>query len=337
MKLLLLSIISVQLFAAPIMHKLALNTVEFASPEESIPFTGFYRLKKQSEFFFKDLGAEFVSDESGLQGFYLPFTAVKKNSGKVFGKWREQLKDPKNTKLLSLFEANLSGSNLSSLFSFPGEVHFLKDAKKKVVLIFLDFSIPLTMQIREILNFSLRGYNVFAVDFYHYEEGKRFIPWDLCKSIADSAYQRLRGEVILYGKSFGSAPAAYLATKHDCDLILDRPFTCMNEALGSVLLENFISMHYSYPTKNLIAAVKRAPLIISCTGSMKFKDHADNLMNAYINSHKKISRDTILSRCFISTRGGHYSSLLNKGMSSWFSYQEAQNKLNKYLSSSAPN
>jgi hypothetical protein len=324
----------INLYTIPITHMIALNSIEFATPKESVPFTGFFRMKKQSDFFFKDLGAKFIEEkEAGFNGIYLSFDAVRINSGKTFGKWREVLKKPKNTKLLSLFEANLASSNLSELFSFPRDVHFLKNAKSKTVLIFLDYTIPLTMQIREILNFSLRGYNVLAVDFYHYHKGKSFISWDDCKKVADLAYKYSKGTVIVYGKSFGSAPATYLASIHEnTPLIIDRPFTCMKEVVGSFFLENFINLHYSYPTEKLIHGVKAAPLIISSSESGIFKDHAEKLLKAYISFQKKEDVDKIKDKCFISTRGGHYSSLLNKGVSSWFSYEQAQQKLNKYLS-----
>lgn len=335
MKLSLLLITIASLNATPLTHKLALKSVEFAAPERSVPFTGFYRLKKQSALFLKDLGAKYINEEeAGFSGFYLPFSQVRQNSGKTFGKWREILKEPKNTKLLELFEANLASSNLSELFSFPKEVHFLKNAKRKTVILFVDYNIPLTMQIREILNFSLRGFNVLAVDFYEYNKGQTFVSWDMCKKIADNAYGYCSGEIVLYGKSFGSAAATYLARKHDpATLILDRPFTCMNEAVGSFLLDSFIKSHYSYPTKKLITSLSRDPMIISSTESGIFKDHADKLLKAYIGSQKNRDKDMIKAKCFISTWGGHYSSLLNKGRSSWFSYEEAQHKLNKYLNS----
>ncbi|MCH9621102.1 MAG: hypothetical protein S4CHLAM20_05180 [Chlamydiia bacterium] len=332
MRLLLLIITSVSLYSIPLTHKIALSSASFAKPEKQVPFTGFYRLKQQSDLFFSDLGAKFFSADSEIQGFYLSFQQVRSNSGKTFGKWHELLRKPRNTKLLELFEANLASSKLSELFSFPREVTFLKDAKNKTVLVFVDFSIPLSMQIREILNFSLRGYNVLAIDFYHYSEGKNFISWKHCKKIADSAYDSIQGEVLLYGKSFGSAPAAYLASKHpNTQLILDRPFTCMNEALGSFFLDNFINIHYSYPTNELIKKVQKHPLIISSSDSNIFKDHAHKLLNAYISSQKNNSSDKLRSKCFLSSRGGHYSSLLNKGVSSWFSYEKAQRKLNQYL------
>ncbi len=333
MKLSLLLITVASLYATPLTHKIALKSIEFASPERSVPFTGFYRLKKQSALFLKDLGVKYITEEeNGFSGLYLTSSSVRQNSGKTFGKWREVLKDPKNTKLLELFEANLASSNLSELFSFPKEVHFLKDAKKKTVILFVDYNIPLTMQIREILNFSLRGFNVLAVDFYDYNNGETFVSWDKCQKIADSAYNYCSGEIIFYGKSFGSAAATYLAKKHDsCPLILDRPFTCMNEAIGSFLLDSFIKSHYSYPTKDLITSLRRDPLIISSSKSGMFKDHADKLLNAYMASQKSRDRDEIKAKCFISTYGGHYSSLLNKGESSWFSYEEAQRKLNNYI------
>ena len=335
MRFLLLFILTANLHCIPLGHTLALKTTSFANPKEAIPFTGYYRLKKQSEFFFRDLGATFIEEkEEGFKGIYLSFDAVRSNSGKTFGKWREILKKPKSTKLLQLFEANLASANLGELFSFPREVHFLKNAKNKTVIVFLDYTIPVTMQIREILNFSLRGYNVLAIDFYHYNKGKNFIPWNDCISVANLAYKYPSGEILLYGKSFGSAPATYLASKHKTGaLILDRPFTCMNEALGSYLLDRFIRLHYSYPTDKLIKKAQTRPLIISADNSF-FKDHAEKLLKAYINSQKNEDSATIRAKCFISTRGGHYSSLLNKGDSSWFSYEEAQRKLNKYLSSS---
>jgi hypothetical protein len=190
------------------------------------------------------------------------------------------------------------------------------------------------MQIREILNFSLRGYNVLAIDFYHYSEGKHFIPWDKCKKIADMAFKYPKGNIILYGKSFGSAAASYLASKHDkIPLIIDRPFTSMKEVIGSFFLDNFINLHYSYPTEKLIHGITARPLIISSSENTIFKDHAEKILKAYISFQKNEPSDKIAEKCFISTKGGHYSSFLNKGMSSWFSYQEAQRKLNKYLTS----
>lgn len=334
MRQLLFSLAFVSLYSMPLTHKIALSNVSFATPDTKVPFTGFYRLKKQSELFFNDLGARFIK-EKDFQGFYLSFNSVKANSGQVFGKWHEALRKPKNGKLLDLFEANLASTKLTELFSFPREVQYIKDAKQKTVIIFLDFKIPVTMQIREILNFSLRGYNVLAVDFYHYSEGKNFLSWEKCKQVADAAYRFCRKEVIVYGKSFGSAPAAYLASEHSgIKCILDRPFTCMTEALGSYLLDNFISMHYSYPTNELIRTLTQDPLLITVSDSKIFKDHASKLIEAYIASQKNQSRDMILSKCFISSRGGHYSSLFNNGVSSWFSYEDAQRKLNEYLTRS---
>ncbi len=333
MKLSLILITVTSLYATPLTHKIALKTIEFAPPERSVPFTGFYRLKKQSSLFFKDLGAKYITEEeSGFSGLYLASNSVRQNSGKTFGKWREILKDPRNTKLIELFEANLASSNLAGLFSFPKQVHFLKDAKKKTVILFVDYTIPLTMQVREILNFSLRGFNVLAVDFFDYNNGETFVSWDRCQKIADCAFKYCSGSIIVYGKSFGSAAATYLAKKHpSCPLILDRPFTCMNEAIGSFLLDSFIKSHYSYPTKDLICGLTKDPLIISSIKSGMFKDHADKLLNAYISAQKKREQDVQKEKCFISTWGGHYSSLLNKGESSWFSYEEAQRKVNNYI------
>ena len=333
MRLLFILLLSSHLYGTPITHKVLLAKMEFAKPAKQIPFTGYYRLKKQGAVFLHDLGSkEILENEYGYKGFYLPFSSVRQNMGKVFGKWRETLKQPKHSKLLELFEGNLASSNLRELFSFPAEVHFQKNAKNKTVLLFLDYTIPLSMQMREILNFSLRGYNVLAVDFYHYNKGKSFICWGKCKKIAELAFKSIDGEIILYGKSFGSAAATFLAAKNpSCLLILDRPFTCMKEAVGSFLLDHFISIHYSYPTNKYIKKLKKAPLIISCSGSNVFKTHAEKLLKDYSNSQKNSSHANIRDKCFISTKGGHYSSLLNNGKSSWFSYEKAQRKLTRYL------
>lgn len=328
MKYFALLLTSLQLFATPLSHKIPLSVVEFAKPKQSIPFTGFYRIEKQCKLLFKDLGAELTEDS----GFYLSSNSVKLNSGKVFGKWRDILKHPKNTKLIEIFEANLASNNMNELFSFPREVHYLKEGKGKTVLIFLDYTIPSAMQVREILNFSLRGYNVSVVDFYSKEQGKYFPTWEKCKKIADSAYNSLSGDIILYGKSFGSAPAAYLATKHPkSPLILDRAFSSMNHIADSYLLEGFINENYSYPVKSLIQKISQKPLIISSETNDTFFDHGKDLFESYRSSHKNREHDTLFSKCFISTRGGHYSSFLNKGESSWFSYEEAQRQLNTYL------
>jgi|GEM_PF-2915141 len=333
MRLTLFLIAITSLFSTPTSHKIALKAIAFASPERSIPFTGFFRIKKQSAQFLKDLGAISIDEERfGFSGIFLSSSSVKKNSGKVFGKWREILKDPKNTKLLELFEANLASSSLPGLFSFPRDVHFLNETKNKTVILFVDYTLPLSMQIREILNFALRGYTILAVDFYPYSEGKNPISWDKCKKIAHRAYSYCSGNILLYGKSFGSAPASYLAKKHpSCPLILDRPFTSMNEVVNSIFLEGFIQSHYSYPTKKFIPSLQRDPLIIASTHNTPFKDHAERLLQLYITSQKNQDPDRIKSKCFISTQGGHYSSLMNKGVGSWFSYEQAQRKLNNYL------
>lgn len=333
MKKLLLLFYSVTLFATPLSHKVALKAVEFARPAKNIPFTGYYRLQKQSALFFNDLGAKRIHKDTGLSGYYLSFEDIKMKSGKTFGKWKEILKEPKNTKLLELFEANLATSNINELFSFPREVRYLNGAKNATVLIFLDYTIPLSMQVRDILNFSLRGYNVLAVDFYCYNEGNYPISWDECKSVADKAYNVLKGEIIVYGKSFGSAAATYLGVKHKLShVILDRPFSSMDEVANSHLLSSFINTYYSYPTKDLIGRLTSPPLIISSSDSTTFSGHAEALLSTYLSYQKNAARDNLAQKCFISTRGGHYSSLLNKGASSWFSYEEAQRKLNNYLS-----
>ncbi|MCH9616744.1 MAG: hypothetical protein SP4CHLAM5_02430 [Chlamydiia bacterium] len=332
MKFFALLLTSVHLIGTPLSHKLALNVIEFAKPKESIPFTGFYRIDKQCRLLFKDLGAEFIDKAAGFEGFYLSAKQVKLNSGKTFGKWRDLLRAPKNTKLIEIFEANLASSSLRDFFSFPNQVRPTRGAKEKTVILFLDYTLPCAMQVREILNFSLRGYNVLVVDFYRKEAGKYFPTWDACKDMADSAYHYLCGDIILYGKSFGSAPAAYLAVKHSqCPVILDRPFKSMSAVAESYLLEGFIDEHYAYPVAQLVQRLAQNPLIISAEGSDTFQGHAREILERYIASHKTSTRDTLLLKCFISTRGGHYSSLLNKGESSWFSYEDAQRGLNRYL------
>jgi hypothetical protein len=332
MKFFALLLTSIHLIGTPLSHKLALNVVEFAKPKEALPFTGFYRIDKQCKLFFKDLGAEFIDQTAGFEGFYLSAQSVKFNSGKAFGKWRDLLRAPKNTKLIEIFEANLACSSLRELFSFPSQVRFTRAAKDKTVILFLDYSVPAAMQIREVLNFSLRGYNVLVVDFYRKEAGKYFPAWSACKEIADNAFHFTSGNVILYGKSFGSAAAAYLAAKHSrCPVILDRPFKSMSEVAESYLLEGFIDEHYAYPVAQLVERFTQHPLIISAESSGVFKGHAKEILERYITSHKTSTRDTLLLKCFISTRGGHYSSLLNKGESSWFSYEDAQRGLNRYL------
>lgn len=332
MRFFVLLLTSIHLIGTPLSHKLALNVIEFAKPKQSIPFTGFYRIDKQCRLFFKDLGAEFVDASAGFDGFYLSANSVKFNSGKTFGKWREILRAPKNTKLIEIFEANLASSNLRELFSFPNEAHFLKNAKEKTVILFLDYAIPSAMQAREILNFSLRGYNVLVVDFYRKEEGKYFPTWSECQEIADRAYHFCSGDKMVYGKSFGSAAAAYLAAKHtSVPIILDRPFISMSSVAESYLLEGFISEHYSYPVIDLVQRIKQPLLIISAESNTTFKGHAKAILERYMASQKTTDHDTLLLKCFISTRGGHYSSLLNKGESSWFSYEDAQRGLNRYL------
>ena len=92
MRLLLLFLSSVSLWGIPISHKVAQNAIGFASPKKELPFTGFYRIEKQCKLFFKDLGAEQVDHSSGFSGFFLPASAIKYNSAKVFGKWREIIK-----------------------------------------------------------------------------------------------------------------------------------------------------------------------------------------------------------------------------------------------------
>ena len=200
------------------------------------------------------------------------------------------------------------------------------------MLLFLDYTIPATMQIREILNFSLRGFSVLVVDFHQYKNGNNFPPWNECKQLSKTAYNYISENVILYGKSFGSAPATFLATKYPyAQLILDRPFTCMKEVVGSFFFDSFIATHYSYPTNSLITQLKRHPLIISSSENTTFKNHAEHLMNLYIKSRHTENSTEIYKQNFIQTKGGHYSTLLNNGKNSWFSYNEAQRKLNKFF------
>ncbi|MCH9811953.1 hypothetical protein K0U07_04215 [bacterium] len=332
MKYFALLLATISLHGLPLSHKVAQNGIAFAEPKREIPFTGFYRIEKQCKLFFKDLGAETLDKTHGFSGFYLSSASVKYNSGKVFGKWREQLRHAKNTKLIEIFEANLASHSLSSLFSFPAEVKYLREAKEKTVLIFLDYTLPAAMQAREILNFSLRGYNVLVVDFFEEEGGSYFPPWERCKEIAESAYDSLSGEILLYGKSFGAAAAAYLAYEHPpSPLILDRPFSSMEAVAGSFLFSGIIDRHYSYPVQELVEKIKNPPFILSADGEATFANHAKHIFDAYRYSHKIQSHDTLCDKCLISVPGGHYSSFFSKGKCSWFSYGEAQRKLNQYL------
>ena len=137
MRFLLLTLLIFRVYAIPFSHEFVLSKIEFAKPNRKVPFTGFYRLNKQTKEFFYDLGATFLDkNEHGFSGMYLSRTSVRKNSGKTFGKWKQILKNPKNTKLLELFEGNLSSNNLRELFSFPGEVIFRKMQKIKLCYYF---------------------------------------------------------------------------------------------------------------------------------------------------------------------------------------------------------
>lgn len=334
MRLLLFTVLFIRLYSVPFSHECILKKVDFASPKKEIPFTGYFRIVKQTKRFFHDLGAQYYTRErDGFNGMYISYDSVRNNSGKVFGKWKQILKEPKNNKLLDVFEGNLASNNLRELFCLPIEVTIQRSALNKTAIIFLDYTVPITMQMREILNFSLRGYNVLVVDYYECHKGKFFPSWEECKKIATNACYHIRKADVIYGKSFGAAPATYLASKiKNAKLILDRPFTEM-KAIAPRIISSLIKSHYSYPTCKLIKSITKHPLIISSVEDDIFKNHAIKLFEIYISA-KGLKKSNLLKESnFIHTRGGHYNFLLNKGKNSWFSYNNAQLKLNKFLSS----
>ena len=333
MRILLLSLLFFRVYAISISQQLAVKNLVFAKPQKEIPFTGFFRLKKQTKEFFHDLGAKYLDKENyGFSGIYIDKNAIFANSGKVFGKWKQLLKEPKNTKLLHLLEANLSSTNLRELFSFPKEVTFQKNVKNKTVLIFLDFTIPLTMQVREILNFSLRGFSILAVDFHNLETNNLLPCWEKCKKIADLSFQLVSNDTIIYGKSFGSALATYLASKHrHTSLILDRPFLSMKEVAQSIFFDQVIQDSYCFPTNKLIEKLHSHPLIITSSENQIFKNHGEKLLDIYLHSHNLKNFPLLKEKYWIHTKGGHYNAFLNNGKNSWFSYNGPQRKLNQFL------
>jgi len=187
------------------------------------------RLKEMAREFLGDIGGEEISLSDGVKGFYFNPKNFQKNEINAYKKWRTLFARPKNCKLTEMFQINYYGTSLLELFSLPKTHTVKKDSVSALCL--PSFSLPVEFEPKWILTYLSKGVHVLAVN---YERGERTLSTDwesACENALFAAVwleKKVPAKLIVLGKSLGSIPASYVASK-------GRNF--------SLILENAIVLH----------------------------------------------------------------------------------------------
>ncbi len=338
---------------------LAFTWVHPATSNTLLSLTGYEKLKNQGARFLRDLGGESIQiateDGAIIDGMVFDPDEYQKRQRKAYTEWRAFLNEPRNYKLSQVFEVNFKGKNLQSFFEIPNLYTNKTKSKEKMGVVCL----PACGSIYEldpkfILTFLTRGYHVLIINYRGIINSKGVPNWKgTCldaKYACDWMTRHIGGSysnIIICGKSFGTGPAVYAASKcPGSHVILDRAYARMSDVcdyslppvlkfLFAGMARNFVEKFYRFPNEDWIGHIKGKVLIVEATHDYYMKGQAQRLFDALAKS--QLIRDDkelkeLKKECWIEVSGGHYGKFWGDKTSSWYSDKKSQDLLSNFLS-----
>lgn len=284
------------------MKPLVFSQASLLDSNQSLSQIGLERIKLQSSQLLTDLGGKTFSI-NGTDAIYLDPNLSRKQHFNTYAKWKTILKQPKQSKLAEATGVNFDGDSLTTLFSLPKNVRQLHKIKKspKALLYFPAYDHPSELDIRSIFTFLMRGFHVLVVNYREDANNSPIPDWKVTCQDAECAMNWILDELrisaydtLIYGKSFGSAPAIYVASKHKgTNVILDEPFSRLSEACAytnvlpiqnvfNPLYRSFIEHYYRFPNEDWIRKVSGEILIIRSMGESQIGSQTDKLLEALV-------------------------------------------------------
>ena len=337
---------------------LAFAWVHPATSNTLLSLTGYEKLKNQGARFLRDLGGESVQiateDGAIIDGMIFDPDIYQAKQQEAYTEWRAFLNKPKNYKLSQIFEVNFKGGNLQSLFSLPkiGSIKNRKEQKMGVVCLPACGSIY-ELDPKFILTFLARGYQVLIINYRGIINSKGVPNWKgTCldaKYACDWMTRHIQGSysnIIVCGKSFGTGPAVYAASKcPGAHVILDRGYARMSDVcdyslppvlkfLFASMAKNFVEKFYRFPNEDWIGHIKGEVLFIEATHDYYMKGQTERLFSALAKSQllrDEVEINELKERCWIKVSGGHYGEFWGDKMPSWYSDKKSQDQLNTFL------
>lgn len=319
--------------------------------------TGYKKQKSLALEFLNDIGAESIQikthDKALIDGIYLNPKTFESNKLSAFIKWKQQFKNPKYSKLASIFEINQNANNFEELFNFPKNVKNIKFKKQMGAVCLPACGLIYELDPKYILNFLLRGLHVVSINYRGLVNSKGLPNWKGTCLDGKYAYEWLKRQIhaknsdlFITGKSFGSGPAVFTASQScGSHLMLDRGFSRLSDVctrnfsqplrfLLTPFAKYFTEKHYRFPNDELITSVTGKFLIIEAKHDNYMKGQAKKLVKAYLKSKKNLSlkeRTEFINQSIIQVSGGHFGIQWGDSTPSWYSDYDSQEKLNTFF------
>ncbi len=256
------------------------------------------RLKEVAKEFLSDIGGEEIVINESVRGYYFnPKNFQKKEIG-AYKKWRMLFSKPKNCKLTEMFQINYQGTSLLELFSLPKTHAVKKDSV--AALCFPSFSLPFEFDPKWILSYLSKGVHVLAVN---YENNEKTLSneWEsTCENGLAAAIwleNKIPSKLIVLGKSLGSIPASYVASKR---------------SKASLILENVIILH---PHKN-----------------REWLKRVEGKILAIQSLNSKVILQLPKNATLMTVIGSHFGPYWGDLYPTWYENEKDQLKLLKFLS-----
>lgn len=309
----------------------------------------------------KDLGNELLTDLGGIsikletedhhfiEGLYFDPQMFRARQLSAYKKWRNILKNPRNCRLAEMYESEFEQNHLLSLFALPKTITMDQRSRKKPigVLALPEYGLSFQLDPKMILTYLARGMHVFAIN---YRSEEKIPEWKMTCSDAMVAYNWLKArlkasnqDMIIFGKSFGTGPATYLGTQlRGTTLILERPFSRMSDLceyhqkgpiamLTSPFAKTFVEKYFRYPNEDWITKVKGKVLIIESIDDESIKGHAEKLMRNLTASFGSEEKKRYFDKYWIRVRGTHFGRFWGDQITSWYSDEKNQAKLDHFF------
>ena len=149
------------------------------------------------------------------------------------------------------------GLNIHSVF-MPAQ-----GVRKGLVLYYHGNSDNLLRWTQYAVDFTRRQYDILLIDYPGFGKSSGKPTEENVYKAAELSYkwakeQMEAEEIVIYGRSIGTAPASYLASQYGCQqLLLETPFYSLKDLFDHHPLYRFIDPIYSMPVHKFLSEVKK--------------------------------------------------------------------------------
>lgn len=221
------------------------------------------------------------------------------------------------------FEVPFKEGNLSynDSYNFSYVQFFADSPKQKLVLYFHGNHTNINRYAVHAKNFTSKGYDVWMCDYPQFGKSTGKLTEDILYKEAIAFYDLAKkqyhdSDIVIYGKSFGTGIASYLASKTNTNqLILETPYNSFVDVAKQwgFMYPCSIMVDYKLPTYQYLSSIKQ-PITI-------FHGTADEVI--FYSNARKLQTVIKPSDRFITINGGKHNNIT--------SFDEYQSKLKELL------